>query len=90
MRQNRRNEGLLRLDSRNLSPVDQREAWIGRGTNDPQAFDVLYISTRAAPVTGSPMPGGDLNAHVKELKLGAIIRKTAATARSFGLVYQDW
>jgi transaldolase len=51
----------------------QRLLWASTGTKDPQASDVLYIKTLAAPFTVNTMPEGTLKALSAHTELGTIM-----------------
>lgn len=51
----------------------QRLLWASTGTKDPQASDVLYIKSLAAPFTVNTMPEGTLKALATHNELGTIM-----------------
>jgi transaldolase len=51
----------------------QRLLWASTGTKDPQASDVLYIKSLAAPFTINTMPEGTLKALAGHTELGTIM-----------------
>jgi len=57
----------------NLGARPQRLLWASTGTKDPQASDILYIKSLAAPFTVNTMPEGTLNALAQHSELGTII-----------------
>lgn len=52
----------------------QRLLWASTGTKDPQASDVLYAKSLAAPFTVNTMPENTLKALADHGELGAILR----------------
>ncbi|HSB82657.1 MAG TPA: transaldolase [Candidatus Methylomirabilis sp.] len=57
----------------NAGARPQRLLWASTGTKDPQASDVLYIKTLAAPFTVNTMPEGTLKALADHGELGEIL-----------------
>jgi transaldolase len=55
----------------NAGALPQRLLWASTGTKDPQASNVLYIKTLAAPFTVNTMPEGTLKALAQHTELGA-------------------
>ena len=51
----------------------QRLLWASTGTKDPEASDVLYVKTLAAPLTVNTMPEETLKALADHGELGAIL-----------------
>jgi transaldolase len=51
----------------------QRMVWASTGTKDPQASDVLYVKTLAAPFTVNTMPEATLKALADHSELDAIL-----------------
>jgi transaldolase len=57
----------------NAGARPQRLLWASTGTKDPQASDVLYIKSLAAPFTVNTMPEGTLKALADHGELGHIL-----------------
>jgi transaldolase len=57
----------------NAGTWPQRVLWASTGTKDPQASDVLYIKSLAAPFTVNTMPEGTLQALAEETELDTIM-----------------
>jgi transaldolase len=57
----------------NLGARPQRLLWASTGTKDPDASDVLYVKTLAAPFTVNTMPEATLNALAGHTELGSIL-----------------
>jgi len=57
----------------NFGARPQRLLWASTGTKDPQASDVLYVTTLAAPLTVNTMPEKTLNALANHTELGRIM-----------------
>src|ERR1700720_1979240 len=57
----------------NFGARPQRLLWASTGTKDPQASDVLYIKSLAAPFTVNTMPEATLKALADHGDLGAIL-----------------
>ena len=57
----------------NFGARPQRLLWASTGTKDPQASDVLYIESLAAPFTVNTMPEGTLKALAEHGKIGAAL-----------------
>jgi transaldolase len=57
----------------NAGARPQRLLWASTGTKDPQASDVLYVKTLAAPFTVNTMPESTLEALADHGELGAIL-----------------
>ena len=57
----------------NAGARPQRLLWASTGTKDPQAPDVLYIKSLAAPFTVNTMPEGTLKALADHGELGTIL-----------------
>jgi transaldolase len=51
----------------------QRLLWASTGTKDPEASDVLYIQSLAAPFTVNTMPEGTLKAFAEHGEIGALL-----------------
>jgi len=60
-----------RLDNAGARP--QRLLWASTGTKDPQASDVLYVKSLAAPFTVNTMPEGTLKALADHGEVGPIL-----------------
>src|SRR5947207_3140954 len=54
----------------NAGARPQRLLWASTGTKDPEASDVLYVKSLAAPFTVNTMPEGTLNALADHGELG--------------------
>jgi len=57
----------------NLGARPQRLLWASTGTKDPEASDVLYVKSLAAPFTVNTMPEGTLKALAGHTGLGTIM-----------------
>jgi len=57
----------------NLGARPQRPLWASTGTKDPNASDVLYIKSLAAPLTVNTMPEGTLKALADHGTIGALL-----------------
>ncbi len=57
----------------NLGARPQRLLWASTGTKDPDASDVLYVKSLAAPFTVNTMPEATLNALAEHTELGSIL-----------------
>jgi transaldolase len=57
----------------NLGARPQRLLWASTGTKDPEASDVLYVKSLAAPFTVNTMPEGTLKALAGHTELGTIM-----------------
>jgi transaldolase len=57
----------------NAGARPQRPLWASTGTKDPEASDILYIKTLAAPFTVNTMPEGTLKALAEHSDLGALL-----------------
>jgi transaldolase len=57
----------------NAGARPQRLLWASTGTKDPQASDVLYIKSLAAPFTVNTMPEATLKALARHKELGTIM-----------------
>jgi len=57
----------------NLGARPQRLLWASTGTKDPQASDILYIKSLAAPFTVNTMPEGTLKALAAHSALGELL-----------------
>ena len=57
----------------NFGARPQRLLWASTGTKDPQASDVLYIESLAAPFTVNTMPEGTLKALAEHGRIGAAL-----------------
>jgi transaldolase len=57
----------------NSGALPQRLLWASTGTKDPNASDVLYIKSLAAPFTVNTMPEATLNALANHGELGSIM-----------------
>jgi transaldolase len=57
----------------NLGGRPQRLLWASTGTKDPQASDVLYIRSLAAPMTVNTMPKATLEALAAQTEVGALM-----------------
>jgi len=57
----------------NFGARPQRLLWASTGTKDPQASEILYVETLAAPFTVNTMPEGTLKALAGHTKLGHIM-----------------
>jgi transaldolase len=51
----------------------QRLLWASTGTKDPEASDVLYIQSLAAPLTVNTMPEGTLKAFAEHGEIGTLL-----------------
>jgi transaldolase len=58
----------------NLGGRPQRLLWASTGTKDPQASDILYVKSLAAPFTVNTMPEGTLKALAAHTDLGELLR----------------
>ena len=57
----------------NAGARPQRLLWASTGTKDPEASDILYIKSLAAPFTVNTMPEGTLKALAEHSELGALL-----------------
>ena len=57
----------------NAGARPQRLLWASTGTKDPEASDILYIKSLAAPFTVNTMPEGTLKALATHSELGALL-----------------
>ena len=63
------------LRAYNAGAHPQRLLWASTGTKDPQASDILYVKTLAAPFTINTMPEATLKALAEHGELGEILPK---------------
>jgi transaldolase len=57
----------------NAGARPQRPVWASTGTKDPQASDVLYVKSLAAPYTVNTMPEDTLKALASHTEIGSIL-----------------
>src|SRR6202140_1428160 len=64
----------------NAGARPQRLLWASTGTKDPEASDILYVKSLAAPLTVNTMPEATLKALADHGELGAILRADGGDA----------
>lgn len=80
-------ERWLRLQNEGAHP--QRLLWASTGTKDPEASDVLYVETLAAPLTINTMPDKTLLAFADHGKVGERLPADGGDAEQVLQAYSD-
>jgi transaldolase len=65
----------------NAGARPQRLLWASTGTKDPEASDVLYVKSLAAPFTVNTMPEGTLKALADHGEVGGTLRGSGTVRR---------